>query len=125
MEKQAFLQRQPGRTLLGTPWQKDPADCRHTLMQFKGTAFVDGLTSHRIEQIFQCQDCGLVHKIPRSVKEAGVNGAVDIDDPRVKRSLRLTPSVVARLFPFKEGRGGTKEGMEIFQVPRSYGGARG
>ena len=124
MEKIDFLARQPKQILLGTPWQKDPFDCRHTLMEFKGTAFVDGLHSHQIVQLFQCQDCGLVHKVPRSVKEAGVSGAVDIDDPRVKRTLRLTPSVVSRLFPFKEGRGGTKECMEIFQVPRSWGAPR-
>jgi hypothetical protein len=125
MEKTDFLARQPKVTLLGTPWQKDPTDCRHTLMEFKGTAFVDGRHSHQIVQLFQCQDCGLKHKVPRSVKEAGVSGAVDIDDPRVKRTLQLTPAVMSRLFPFREGRGGTKPEMEIFQVPRSYGGARG
>jgi len=123
VEKHEFLARQPKSLLLGTPWQKDPADCRHTIMQFKGTAFIDGFHSHSIMQIFQCQDCGFVHKVHRTVKEAGVSGSVDVDDPRVKRTLKLTPSASKRLFPeFKDGRGGTKEGLEIFQVPRSYGG---
>ena len=125
MEKADFLARQPKQTLLGTPWQKDPLDYDHPLMEFKGTAFVDGHHSHQIVQIFQCQDCGGVNRVNRSVKEAGVSGAVDIDDPRVKRTLRLTSSVLKRFYHEKDGRGGTKPEMEIFQVPRSYGGARG
>jgi len=112
--------------LLGTPWQKDPTYCRHSMgMEFKGTAFRDSLHNHMIVQIFQYQDCGIVHKVLRWVKEAGLSGSVDIDDPRVKRTLLLNETTVRRLFPHRDGRGGTKPEMEIFQVPRSYCGARG
>jgi len=93
-------------------------------MKFVGTAFEDNRHSHRILHIAQCQDCGLIHKIPRSVKEAGVSGAVDVDDPRVKRTLLLNDTVRKRYFTERDGRGGTREGTEIFQVPPSYGGPR-
>jgi len=124
MEKHDFLASRPKIPLLGTPWQPRIVDCYPHTMLFKGTAFRDGKDAHQIIQIAQCQDCGLVHKIPRSVKEAGVSGSVDIDDPRVKRTLLLNDSVRKRYFSERDGRGGTKEGMEIFQVPESYGGPR-
>ena len=124
MDKQEFLARQPKYPLYGTPQQPRVEDCRPHRMKFAGTQFQETNHSHQILHIARCIDCGLVHKIPRSVKEAGVSGSVDIDDPRVKRTLLLTDSVRKRYFAAKDGRGGTREGMEIFQVPESYGGPR-
>jgi len=124
MEKSDFIASRPNFPLFGTPWQPRVEDCRPHTMMYIDTVFEETRHSHQIIQIARCRDCGLIHEIPRSVKEAGAKGSIDIDDPRVQRSLRLTPSVMKRYFDEKDGRGGTRPGMEIFQVPPSYGGPR-
>lgn len=98
MDKREFLARQPKMMLLGTPQQKSPVDCNHPVMQFKGLAFVDTKFNHRLDQIFQCQDCGIVHRVPRSVAEAGRSGAIDLDDPRVLRTAIYNKSLDERCF---------------------------
>jgi hypothetical protein len=98
VDKQTFLAQQPRIPLLGTPWQKDPTRCKHTLVMFKGTAFRDDPGCHKIVQIFQCQDCGAVHKEFRDVRSAGRRGAIDIDDPRVLRTLIYNKDVDRRYF---------------------------
>jgi hypothetical protein len=98
MEKKDFLAQQPKIMLLGTPWQKDPTRCPHHVMRFVGTAFRDDPGAHKIVQIFQCQDCGKVHKVARTVREAGRRGSIDIDDPRVLRTLIYNRDVDRRFF---------------------------
>lgn len=89
----------PGYLLADTPYRLDPTKCRHTIKQFIGTEFLDPRRGkHQINQLFRCQDCGKVEKIPRTVREAGKMGCVEIEDPRVFRTLRYNEHVDKRFF---------------------------
>lgn len=79
---------------------KDPTRCRHPARgQFVGTEFLDPKWGkHQINQLFRCPYCGLIYKKPRSVREAGRYGCVEIEDPRVFRSLRFNKDVEQRFY---------------------------
>lgn len=95
----------PNFALADTPWRRDPTRCHHPLKPFIGTLFVDSAYRHRIVQLFRCVDCGRVFEIERDVRSAGLSGAVDIDDPRVIRTLRYNKSVDERYFKeWNDGR---------------------
>ena len=123
MDKAEFLKRQPGFPLYGTPWQPSPFDCPHFIAPFVGYEYMKR-PPYEVNGITRCDDCGLIMRKPLSVREAGRKGAVELDDPRVMKHLIMNRDGIERLYHEKDGRGGTKPGMEIFQVPRSYGGAR-
>ena len=113
MEKQEYLKR-------------PPANCKefHHLAPFIGYEYMKR-PPHEINGVTRCDYCGLVMRKPLTVREAGRKGSVELDDPRVMKSLILNKDAMERLYHEKDGRGGAKPEMEIFQVPRSYGGARG
>lgn len=77
----------------------DPTRCNHRGPKpMVGTKFVDNPHRHQIFQLAQCIDCGRILEIPRDVRSAGRSGAIDIDDPRVFNTLKLTKSVEERYF---------------------------
>lgn len=82
--------------LAGTPQQLDPTKCKHTIVQFIATIFRDDRYRHSILQRFQCRDCGKINDVPRDVKTAGKRAAVDIDDPRVYKTLRMDDGIIER-----------------------------
>lgn len=93
------MDRLPGFMLADSPWKLDPAKCRHHIKQFIGTEFLDPRRGkHQINQLFRCQDCGKVERIPRTVREAGKYGSIDPEDPRVFRTLRVNNDTARRYF---------------------------
>lgn len=93
------MKRLPGFLLAGTPWQKDPARCSHPIKKFVGTEFKDPKRGpHQINQLVRCQDCGKLERIPRTVREAGKLGAIEIEDPRVMNTLRVNDDMARRFF---------------------------
>lgn len=120
-----------GSPIFEQRFQNDPTRCEfflHPRMtadgvrggRFVGTEFRPGFggRKHEINQLFRCPACGYTYKRPRTVSEAGRLGAVEIDDPRVRQTITMTPEAIRYLYPeFNERFGGKKPGMEIFQVP--------
>lgn len=95
--KRGWTKGMPSWNLLaGTPQQLDPTRCKHTIVQFIATIFRDDRYRHSIAQRFRCQDCGKIHDIPRDVKTAGKRGAVEIDDPRVYKTLKMDDGIIER-----------------------------
>lgn len=74
-----------------------PITCPGHQFEFIGTEFQDNPHSHEINHIFRCDRCGAIYKKARTVKEAGLLGHVDVDDPRVKKTLLFNDAVAKRI----------------------------
>lgn len=75
------------RLLADTRWRLDPTRCKHYLKQFVATVFKDTPGRHQLFQRFRCLDCGKIHDEPRDLRSAGRSGSIEIEDPRVYKTL--------------------------------------
>jgi hypothetical protein len=85
--------------LEGTSRQLDPTRCKHYVKPFIATIVdlgVSGYRPHSIIHRFRCKDCGRVFDIPRDVKSAGRSGAIEIEDPRVFKTLQMDDAMMER-----------------------------
>lgn len=110
--RRGFTKGMPNVFLADTPFRLDPTRCKHYVIKFVGTVFEDNPNRHRILQRFRCQDCGKVEEIPRDVRSAGKTGSVEIEDPRVKRTLQYNDDVAYLLYGDRSDRRYIGRGIE-------------
>lgn len=102
----------PNHFLAGTAGQLDPTRCPHYVWKFQGTFFKDDYRRHSIIHRFACKDCGKIHDVPRDVRSAGKSGSIDLEDPRVKGTLRYNDDVAYLLYGDRSDRRYIGRGME-------------
>ncbi len=86
-----------------------PSTCPRHFWEFIGTAFKDDPHCHTITHLARCDRCGAIREIPRDTRQAGLSGRVEIEDPRVKRTLLLNRDSWKRRIP--------KELQDLRSVP--------
>lgn len=93
----------------------DPAKCDHRAPRpFIGTVFVDNKYHHRIVQLRRCVKCGRVFETERDVRSAGLRNSVEVDDPRVMRTLLYNRSVDERFYKhLNDGRCDFSQGADL------------
>lgn len=73
-----------------------PATCPGHQWEFIDTVYNDNGVVHTIDQIFQCDRCGSIKKIPRDTKRAGIKGRIELEHPKVTSTLKLNKSYAAK-----------------------------
>jgi len=77
-----------------------PEDCPTHMWEFLGWEFHDDPHRYKLDQLYHCFMCGVLHREPYDVRSRGVKGGVPdgIEHPEVRRALFLTESVRKREF---------------------------
>ena len=99
-------------------YKHTPFDCPKHAWEFIGTAFHDRPTGHEIVQVFRCDRCGATHDVQRHTDAAGITGRIEIDDPRVKKTLLLNASSWERLISYEAKSCSAGKPSEQVVLPR-------
>jgi len=83
-------------------YRYNPYNCPGHQFNFSHREFNDNAFSHTIDMIFICDRCGARRVESQDLRGAGRKGMVEIEDPRVSRTLALNKSVAERLFTKEE-----------------------
>lgn len=83
-----------------TRYKYHPMDGKHKC-QFEhlGHRFIDDDHHHSITALDRCSLCGGLRETPRDTYGAGISGRVEIEDPRVKKTLLMNRDSWKRLIP--------------------------
>lgn len=95
----------------GTPahsitYYYSPADCPRHVTEHLGMEFKDSYHVHQLNQINRCIRCGAIQKVPQDIRNAGLSGHVEVEDPRIQKKLLWNKSAYDRLIPKDEQDGG-------------------
>jgi hypothetical protein len=74
-------------------------DCPQHMWEFMGWEFIDHPHRYKLDQIYSCFMCGVLHREPYDVRSRGMQGGVPdgIEHPEVQRALFLTEDAEKRL----------------------------
>ena len=79
-------------------YKYNPQNCPKHHWIFDHRVFMDDPHAHSINMVFICDRCGARHYQPQDTKDAGVSGRVEIEHPKVWRTLALNKAVAKRMF---------------------------
>ena len=91
-----------GRTDEAWFYKYRPYNCPKHHWIFDHREFSDNFHAHNIDMVFICDRCGARRLQPQDTKGAGISGRVEIEHPKVWRTLALNKAVAKRMFTQEE-----------------------